>query len=208
MRRIAIYLILLCVCLPAAAQTQQVPPNFRKKEFFGDMLAILSFCNFHDITDRYEMFVAFKELGVTSADRSEIFAIRDKNYQIYRNKFDTPATQEKFCKDARSQFFFVKTKRKDVPIVAGSDTEKQPEKIETFGDVLGVLVFCRTKIDINRWGGFLVDMGVKSESMDALGKQAVQTERALVVQYGSPEHAPDVCAKAKNSFSADRFIKQ
>jgi len=208
MRRIAISLMLLCICAKAAAQTQQLPPNFPRKEFLGDMLALLSFCNFHDITDRYEIFVAFKELGVTSADRLEIFALRDKNYQIYRRKFDTPATHEKVCREARSQFFFIKTKRKGVPIAAGSDTDKQPEKIETFGNILGVLFFCQAKVDENKWGSFLFEMGVKSDSIPALNNQAQVTQHALAAQYRNPQGAPEVCAKAKNGFSADSFIKQ
>jgi hypothetical protein len=208
MRVFAIRLALFSLCLPAGAQTQQAAPNpnFPKKEFLGDSLALLSFCNFHDITDRYEIFAAFKELGITAAENVEIMAIRDKNYQIYRNKYTTPAAQEKICRQARSQFFFIKTVRKGVPIIPGSDTEKQPEKIETFGTILGVLVYCEMKVDGTRWGHFMSDMGVKAESMDALGNQARETQRALVAQYGAFQRAPaEVCAKAKN---AATFINQ
>jgi len=58
MRRIALFVMLLSFSVPAPAQTPQIPPDFPKKEFFGDMFALLYFCNLHDITDRYEMFVA------------------------------------------------------------------------------------------------------------------------------------------------------
>jgi hypothetical protein len=171
------------------------------------MLAILSFCNFHDITDRYEIFVALRDLGVTSRDRTEIYTLRDKNYQRLRSEYTTPAAHEKFCSASRSQFFFIKTKRKGVPIVAGSDTEKQPEKIEAFGNVLGVLLFCERKIDDVRWGSFLFDMGVKSESVSALNAQAAQVRRSLSAEHGSPQRAPEICAKATNNFSAPDFIR-
>lgn len=171
------------------------------------MFAIMSYCNFHDTTDRYEIFVAMKELGVTSADRPEIMAIRDKNYQIYRNKFDTPAKQEELCKQARFNFFFVKTRRKGVPISAGSDTDKQPEKIEAIGKILGVISFCQFNVDETKWGQFLVNMGVKVESMKAVSDQAGQLYHSLITQHGFPERAPEVCAKTKNDFWASSFIK-
>jgi hypothetical protein len=149
--------LLSCLSLTALAQTsptpqtQQLPPNFPRKELFGDMFALISYCNFHDRTDHYEIFVALKELGMTSADRAEIMAIRDKNYRIYRDQFDTPAKQEELCRKASEQFFFTKTKRKGVPLLPGSDTEKQPEKIETFGKMLGAILFCEVKLDGKKW---------------------------------------------------------
>ena len=208
MRRISLALYLLIICQLGFAQAQQrPPPNFPKKEFFGDALALLSFCNFHDVTDHFEMFLAFKELGVTAADKSEILAIRDKDYQIYRDKFSTPASQEELCKRAKNQFFFIKTRRKGVPLVAGSDTNKQPEKIKLFGNALGVMLFCKANIDQRKWWDFMFYMGINSESVTPLVDYAAKTKQALAARYGTPEKASDTCLKIKNNYYSSTFIK-
>jgi hypothetical protein len=101
-----------------------------------------------------------KAFGVTSADRPAMEASRDKNYQILRDKSKTAREHADFCIEKRSWPFFIKAVRKGSPLSAGSDTSKQPEKIELFGNMLGALVFCKIDVDGNKWGRFLWDMGV------------------------------------------------
>jgi len=182
-----------------------MPPGFDRVEFFGVVLARMSFCGmFHDV-DQYEMAMAMKAFGVVQTDRLAMEASRDKNYQILREKFKTAREHADFCMENRSWPFFVKARRKGSPSWVGSDPEKQPEKIELFGNMLAALVFCKIPIDGNKWGLFLSDMGVRSESMKAMREVATKQGLALAAEK-SPEQA-EACKEVRANPNFNRFSK-
>ena len=76
------------------------------------MLALIGFCGLHHHVDQYEMAVAMRDLGVTAADRSALEAVRDKNYQAYREKYGTAPAHGAFCIQVRLHPFFEKVGRK------------------------------------------------------------------------------------------------
>lgn len=207
---------LLRVCLfvlissTALAQTPpklqpQMPPGFDRIEFFGIVLARMSFCGMFHHVDQYEMAMAMKAFGVMQADRPAIEASRDKNYQIIRDKFKTARDHADFCIENRSWPFFIKAGRKGSPSWVGSDTEKQPEKIELFGNMLGALSFCKIPIDGTKWGMFLSDMGVKSESIKEMGEVATKKGLALVAEKNSEQAA--ACKEVRANPNFNRFSK-
>ena len=197
--------------IAAEAQTQvqpqpQMPPGFDRVEFFGVVLARMSFCGMFQDVDQYELAVAMKAFGVTSADRPAIEVSQDKNYQILRAKSKTAREHADFCIENRSWPFFIKAARKGLPLLAGSDTSKQPEKIEQFGNLLGALVFCKIDVDGNKWGRFLWDMGLKSESMSAMADQAKRQQQALIAE-NTPQRAAKACREARTNPDLYRFNK-
>jgi hypothetical protein len=199
--------VLLCLATPTFAQTPQSNP-FDRVEFFGDILALMGFCGLFHHVDQYEMAMGMKAFDVTSADRPAMEAIRDKRYRAYREKYKTASAHGDFCIQVRSHPFFIKAGRKGSPIVVGSETTKQPEKIELFGNALGAMLFCKIHIDANKWGSFLFDMGVKSESVAALTDQSVQKRKSLVAQYGAPEWAVEFCNQTRADPAMYRFSRQ
>jgi hypothetical protein len=168
----------------------------------------MAYCNFFHHVDQYEMAMAMKAFGVTSIDRQAIEARRDSQYKMYRSKFQNASSHGDFCIRARSHPFFIKAGRRGSPLIPGSDTNKQPEKIELFGDFLGVVAFCKIPIDDERWGKFLFDMGVKSESVPAIGTKAIAVRRALLAEHSNPARAQQVCDEARKNPSIYRFGKQ
>jgi hypothetical protein len=202
--------LFLFVSTAAFAQTEsqpqpQMPPGFDRVEFFGVVLARMSFCGMFHYVDQYEMAMAMKAFGVVQADRPAMEASRDKNYQMLRDKLKTAREHADFCIENRSWPFFIKAARKGTPLWVGSDPEKQPEKIELFGNLLGALVFCKIPIDGNKWGRFLSDMGVKSESMRAMSEVATKQGLALAAEK-SPQ-AAEVCKDTRANPNFNRFSK-
>jgi hypothetical protein len=203
--------LILLIATSAYAQTQpqpqpQIPPGFDRVEFFGVVLARMAFCGMFHHVDQYEFATAMKAFGVTSADRPAMEASRDKNYQILRDKFKTAREHGDFCIENRSWPFFIKAGRKGSPSWVGSDPGKQPEKIELFGNMLGALVFCKIDVDGNKWGLFLSDMGVKSESMSAMGDQAKRQQQALIAE-STPQRAAEACKETRANPYLYRFSK-
>jgi hypothetical protein len=182
-----------------------MPPGFDRVEFFGVVLARMSFCGMFHQVDQYEMAMAMKAFGVVQTDRPAMEASRDRNYQILRDKFKTARDHADFCIENRSWPFFIKAGRKGSPLWVGSDPEKQPEKIEFFGNMLGALVFCKISMDGVKWGMFLSDMGVRSESMRAMGEVATKRGLALAAE-NSPEQAA-ACKDVRSNPNFNRFSK-
>jgi hypothetical protein len=183
-----------------------MPPGFDKVEFFGVVLARMSFCGMFHYVDEYELSMAMKAFGVTTADRPAMEASRDKNYQLFRDKIKTAREHADFCIENRSWPFFIKAARKGLPSLVGSDTNKQTEKIELFGNMLGALRFCKIDVDGNKWGTFLWDMGVTSESMSAMADQAKRQLQALIAG-DAPQRASEVCKEARANPYLYRFNK-
>jgi hypothetical protein len=96
---------------PQPAQPQ-MPPGFDRVEFFGVVLARMSFCGMFHHVDQYEMAMAMKAFGVVQTDRPAMEASRDRNYQILRDKFKTAREHADFCIENRSWPFFIKAGRK------------------------------------------------------------------------------------------------
>jgi hypothetical protein len=202
--------LFLVISSTAFAQTPpqsqpQIPPGFDRVEFFGVVLARMSFCGMFHQVDQYEMAIAMKAFGVVQTDRPAMEASRDKNYQILRDKFKTARDHADFCIENRSWPFFIKAGRKGSPSWVGSDPEKQPEKIEFFGNMLGALIFCKIPMDGTKWGMFLSDMGVRSESMKAMGEVATKQGLALAAEK-SPEQAA-ACKEVRANPNFNRFSK-
>jgi hypothetical protein len=171
--------------------------GFDRKKFYGEILAAVAFCNLDLQLDQYELLQAIRKLGIISADRAAIGAARDKLYDIYRYNFKTASAQLKFCSDIRTHPFLVEFIRKEVPVSAGSDLSKQPEKIKFFGTAAGTLKFCGIAIDEEKWDQFLSKMGIASESMPAISNQITKTRSALVSQHESPQRSPGVCSQVQ-----------
>jgi hypothetical protein len=206
-----LWMALACLCTPAFAQSTppaqpQLPPGFDRVAFFGDILARMSFCGFHYFIDEYEMGMAMKAFGVIGSDRPAIEAVRDKNYALLREKYKTAKEHGDFCIQNRSHPFFMKASRKGIPLWVGSDTDKQPEKVELFGDLFAAITFCKMPIDGNKWGRFLSDMGVKSESMPAMSERAAQTQRAYAQMAGTPQ-VNALCNETRSNPNVARFSK-
>lgn len=209
MRAIFITCLILCVSSSASAQGQpqpQLPPSFDRIAFFGDIFARMSFCGLFNFVDQYELMSATKAFGVTGSDRPAIEAVREKNYQKLRDTFKTPAAHGDFCIENWSHPFLVKAGRRQSTSIAGSDTTKQPEKIEVFGELLGSLTFCKMQIDGDKWGRFLFDMGVKSESIPAMAERAKAAQQSLAPLAGTSQ-ANEFCAQTKLNPSLSRFSK-
>lgn len=198
-----VWMALTLIHTPALAQNTQpaqpqLPSGFDRVAFFGDILARMSFCGLHYFIDQYEMGVAMKAFGVVGSDRPAMEAARDKNYAVLREKFKTAKEHADFCIQNRSHPFFMKAARRGLPLWVGSDTIKQSEKIELFGDFLASMTFCKMPIDGDKWGLFLSDMGVKSESMQAMSERAAQTQRAYTQMAGTPQ-ANALCNETRSN---------
>ena len=98
--------------------------------------------------------------------------------------------------------------RSGYPLTPGSDYRRQPEKIEFFGDILGTMAFCKISTDEEKLGRFLFDMGVQSESMNALRAEARKHQQDLTAQYGTPQVAAQVCSEVRANPAVDRFTKR
>jgi hypothetical protein len=201
--------VALAFCNPAiSAKAQQalLPLGFDRVAFFGDILARMSFCGmYHDI-DEYELASAMKAFGVTPGDRALIENGREKYYQSLREKFKTARDHADFCIENRNNPFFVKAGRKGSPTIVGSDDRRQPEKIEVFGDLLGAMLFCKIDVSGDKWGKYLFDMGVNSESIQALSARAKRKQQALV-EAGQSRQAEEFCQNTRSSPYLSRFGK-
>jgi hypothetical protein len=207
--------------IPESLLRKLLPPGVTKFDFFGDALAVIAFCNFTKDVDQYELAAGMRAFGVAPADQPKIDAIRDRQYDIYRRDFSNLMRQRDFCaaavtdavkisraSDSIRASFLLKIQRSGVPLLPGSDSRRQPEKIEVFGDLLGKASFCKISIDAHKFADFLSYMGVQAESMDALGNRAAKRQRDLVAQYESPDKALHVCDEAGADPWVRSFIKQ
>jgi len=139
---------LLVMTGPSFAQDNPVaqkllPPGVTKAEFFGDLLAVISFCNLTMSIDQYEFGAGMRFFGITSADRPAMETMRDKQYEKFRREVTTPAKHFDFCKAAYRHPILSKAMRRGVPSFIGSDDRRQEEKIEYFGTSMGTLMFCK-----------------------------------------------------------------
>lgn len=98
--------------------------------------------------------------------------------------------------------------RKGFPIVAGSDDRRQPEKIDFFGSALGSAIFCKIPIDGVKWGKFLFEMGVKSESVPALNKQATAAAAGIAASKTIKRDTAEYCQQVRENPTIARFTKQ
>ena len=206
-RAVLTTLVLVSVTVPVLPQTPHRNP-LDKVPFFGDMLALIGFCGLHHHIDQYEMAMAMSELGVTAADRPALEAVRDKNYEAYREKYSTAPAHGAFCIQVRLHPFFEKVAREGSPTIVGSDTTKQPEKIELFGNLIGTILFCKMDVDSTNLESFFTDMGVLSESMNSLKDKSLKVQQALLTQYGTPERAIDVCNQLRANPTLYRLEKR
>jgi hypothetical protein len=202
------------ICFPTLAQDNFVtaqkllPPNMTKADFFGEIFAVIAFCNLTYYVDQYELSALARFFGVASADRAAMETIRDKKYQEFRRQFTTPAKHQDFCTTSVQNPIFVKIKRSGFPSIPGSDYRRQPEKIEFFGDMLGTMTFCKIPTDGEKLGRILFEMGVQSESMNALQAEARKHQQELAAQYGTPQGATQVCSEVRANPGIDRFTKR
>lgn len=205
MKRAAIAIVF---CVSVTPAKSQLPPNFDKRDYFGDMLALTAFCGLAHNVDQYEMGQAMKAFGVTSVDRQAIEVAREKHYQAYRDKFKTSSTHGDFCIAIRSHPFFSKVSRNGTPVHVGSDTKKQEEKTELFGHFLGAMAFCKIPFDAEKWWSYMFDMGVKSETVPALTAHSNKVRQDLLSAYGTPDQAAVVCDQVRTNPAAHRFTKR
>jgi hypothetical protein len=190
--------------LPEDMLQKLLPPNVTKVGFLGDLLAVIAFCNLNKEVDQYELLAGMRAFGISSADRTAMEAIRDKQYGAYRREFSTASKHQAFCADVASisppgsrnhlrSSFLTKLMRSGVPFMAGSDYRRQSEKIEFFGDLLGTLQFCRVPVEAQKLGSFLFYMGIQSESTSALKERTAKRYKELGTEYGVPDDASEVC---------------
>ncbi len=208
MKRILLTALICALVRPAMAQQlppEFLPPKFNKVEFFGDTLAVIAFCGlWHDI-DQYEIASAMKALGVAQADRPAIEQVREKNYQGLRGKYQTAKAHGDFCIEIRSHPFLTRVKRSGVPSVVGSDHRRQPEKIEVLGNLLGAMATCKTQLDDNKWGLFIVDMGVAVESLAGITAQAKTARQSILATHNTPEKMNAFCDQTRSNPYLIRF---
>ena len=76
---------------------------------------------------------------------------------------------------------------------------------QLFGNMLGTLTFCKIPVDGTKWGMFLSDMGVRSESMKAMGEVATKEGLALAAEK-SPEQTA-ACNEVRTDPNLNRFSK-
>lgn len=199
---------------PVYAQDQSAivdklfPPGVSKVNFFGDTLATIAFCNLWNHVDQYELATGIRFFGVISADRKAMETVRQKQYEKYRREITTISQHQEFCSAAVRHPFMMKIMRRGFPIIAGSDDRRQPEKIEFFGNTLGPVLFCKIAFDEQKWGTFLFEMGVKSESMPALNKQADTTANKLKADNASTADVAAYCQQVRENPGIARFIKR
>jgi hypothetical protein len=214
MLRCALAATLIAFSLPTHAEDgsalaqKLLPPGVTRAEFFGDLLAIIAFCNLTNQVDQYEVSAGMRFFGVTSADRPAMEAARDKRYEVYRRQYSTWSKHTDFCTNDKSHLLLSKIMRRGFHSFPGSDDRRQDEKIEVFGTALGTMMFCKIPVDGDKWGQFLFDMGVKSESLTALTNQTRTTHQALLLEHGNPQKASQLCAEVKLNPSVERFIKR
>ena len=177
-------------------------------DFVGDMFATIAFCNLWNHVDQYELATGIRYIGVTSADRKAMEAFRQKQYEKYRREITTISQHQEFCSAAVRHPFLMKTMRRGFPIIAGSDDRRQPEKIEFFGNVLGPVFFCKISFDDEKWGKYLFEMGVKSESISALNKQADTVANKLKAENAQMADAAAYCQQAREHPGIARFVKR
>lgn len=179
-----------------------------KTDFYGDMLAVIGFCNLWLHVDQYELAASMRFFGITSAEQPAVRAAQEKHYTEYKQKFPAMTQQGDFCGRAVRHPFFVKILRRGFPVVAGSDDRRQPEKIEFFGNMLGPVFFCKITLDENEWGRFLFEMGLKSESVSALNKHAMKVMNELNAQNSTPSEIAAYCQTIRASPAVARFVKR
>ena len=203
------YILAILFCISnAPASAQALPPLVDKVEFFGDILAVVAFCNLIQTVDQYELSAGMRHFGISSADRVAMEASRDKHYATFRRENATPAKHQEFCVKSMRHSFLVKVQRSGVPSHVGSDHRRQPEKIEFFGDILANMVFCKIPVNSDKWGAFMFNMGVKSESMAALGEHATKTQKAIAAEYGTSQGAAEMCKETRANPAVQRFMTQ
>lgn len=213
MLRCALTLFLLFLS-PAYAQDQSAivdklfPPGVSKVDFFGDTLGTIAFCNLWNHVDQYELATGIRFFGVTSADQKAMEAVRQKQYGKYRSEITTISQHQEFCSAAVRHPFMMRIMRRGFPIIAGSDDRRQPEKIEFFGNILGPILFCKIAFDGEKWGTFLFEMGVKSESMPALYKQVDTAANKLKAENASTANVGAYCQQVRENPGIARFIKR
>ncbi len=199
--RYLLTILLFLVSPPASAQQLQLPNGLNAPEFFGDMLAVVAFCNLTDSVDQYEMSAFARAVGIAGADKVQVEAERTKHYGKYRSHFDTLEKHVDFCSKIKSHPFLLKVMRRGVPSFAGSDDRRQPEKIEVFGELLAKLLFCNVQIDATKWGNYLFEMGVKSENSPAIGSHAKSVRSTLVAKFPTPQLAKEMCKQVNSSLA-------
>jgi len=208
MSRYTLGVAFLLLSSPVLAQQLQLPQGLNKAEYFGDVLAVVAFCNLTLSVDQYEMSAGMKAFGVTSSDQAGMEAVRAKYYEMYRREFTTPEKHQDFCTKIMNHPFIAKVKRRGVPTIAGSDDRRQSEKIEVFGEMFARMTFCKIQINAAKWGLFLSNMGVKSDSMPALSEHAAKTHNAISAKYNTPHFATDMCNETRASLDVQRLMGQ
>ena len=72
----------------------QLQTTASKVEFFGDILATVTFCNLGNYVDQYELAAGFHFFGITRADEKPIDVVRQRQYQRYRTEIRTLSQHE------------------------------------------------------------------------------------------------------------------
>jgi hypothetical protein len=213
MVRFALILILFFLS-PAYAQDQKeivdklFPPGVSKVGFLGDTLATIAFCNLWKLVDQYELAAGMRFFGITSVDQKAMEAVQQQQYDKYRREITTISQHRDFCSAAARHPFMTRIMRQGVPIIAGSDHRRQPEKIEFFGKMLGPVFFCNIPFDGEKWGTFLFEMGVTSVSMAALNKRADAATNELKIENASKTDIAAYCLQVRKNPAVARFIKR
>jgi hypothetical protein len=188
------------------AQQLQLPQGLTKAEFFGEMLALIAFCNLTQSVDQYEFSAGMRAFGVTSSDRAAIESGRRKHYEVFRRDFATVDKHQDFCTKGMTHPFIARTMRRGVPTVAGSDDRRQPEKIVFFGDIFAKIRFCKIPVNDDRFAMLLINMGVKSESIPALREHSANTQKALATEYNTTQRIADLCRVTRTNPTIERLF--
>ncbi|WP_072387095.1 hypothetical protein [Hyphomicrobium sp. CS1BSMeth3] len=193
--------LLILLSNPVSAQQLQMPKGLAAPQFLGDMLAVVAFCNLTNSVDQYEMSAFARAIGITPTDKAHVEAERIKHYGKYRSHFDTLQKHQDFCGKITRHPFLLKVMRRGVPNSVGSDDRRQSEKIDYFGEMLAKLLFCNAQVDEMKWGNYLFAMGVKSESMPALGAHAKKMRSAIAGKYSTPQLASEMCTQVRDNLA-------
>ncbi|WP_284180368.1 hypothetical protein [Rhabdaerophilum sp. SD176] len=206
MKRQILVGIMMLLTNASISQPLQLPNGLSKTEFFGDILAAISFCNLTLSVDQYELGAGMRAFGVTRKEIQELNAAKTRHYHVYRRDFDNSESHQEFCIKIMQHPFISRVLRRGVPTIIGSDDRRQPEKIEFFGVITAKLSFCKINVSNQKFGFFMAHMGLSPESFPALREQIAKSRRDLVNEYSNPQLAAEMCREVRDNPSLERLF--
>ena len=210
---LTVALLALWIPTPVQGETHQKEAITHQQKViaFGRLSAVIAFCNFLSRIDAFDMVREFRKEGLSSADRSDAEHYKNESYQAIRKEYKTAAEHERYCR-AVEEHPMIKnllSQKNNSNPYPYSNLDNQKQKIELYGDAIGVFMFCKfdEHLDGAKLGKHLSALGVKLESMQSILARARSKKRELIEEYKTPEKSSEKCAEVRDLPFVQKLMK-